>query len=257
MNTIELYKLLPRKNCGECPQKLCMPFAFDVTKGKTDISQCPLLSEQQIQGIRDSLVISDWREDLIAKLRDDIKKINYSKIAKDIGGELNGDAMILKYLGEEFFISSDGEITTQDKATPRAKILLLNYIKTGGKGDLSGRWVSFSELKNGMLKYATFKGECEDALNVLFSSSMDKAASVLTRLGAIEQDGFHARCAWRIYLLPKIPVLILYWKDEEDFPSQTKILFDSVSDRFLDVESLVFLVEGLIENIEYGINDLK
>lgn len=108
-----------------------------------------------------------------------------------------------------------------------------------------------------MLKYATFKGECEDALNVLFSNSMDKAASVLTRLGAIEQDGFHARCAWRIYLLPKIPVLILYWKDEEDFPSQTKILFDSVSDRFLDVESLVFLVEGLIENIEYGINDLK
>ena len=257
MNTIELYKLLPKKNCGECPQKLCMPFAFDVMKGKTDISQCPLLSEQEVQGIRDSLVISDWREDLIAKLRDDIKKINYSETAKDIGGELNGDAMRLKYLGEEFSISSDGEIITQGKVTPWAKILLLNYIKTGGKGDLSGKWVSFSELKNGMLKYTTFKSECENALNVMFSGSMDKAALVLTELGAMRQDGFQAKYAWQIYLLPKIPILILYWKDEEDFPSQTKILFDFTAERFLDVESLIFLVEGLIENIEYGINDLK
>lgn len=99
--------------------------------------------------------------------------------------------------------------------------------------------------------------KCEDPLNEIPFKLMDKVASVLSRLGALRQDCFQTKYAWQIYLLPKIPVLILYWKDEEDFPSQTKILLNYTAERFLDVESLVFLVEGMVKNIEYGINVLK
>lgn len=105
-----------------------------------------------------------------------------------------------------------------------------------------------------MLKSLAFKRECEDALNRIFSKSIDKAELILTKLGASRQNGFPTNYAWHMYLLPKIPILILYWQDEEDFPSQTKILLDSTADSFLDVESLVFLVEGLVKNIEYGLD---
>ena len=47
-------------------------------------------------------------------------------------------------------------------------------------------------------------------------------------------------------------MLLLYWPHDEEFPSKLKILFDATADRFLDVESLTFLIEGLVKNIEYG-----
>lgn len=252
MNPVELYKLLPMKNCGKCIQKLCMPFAFAVIKGEADISACTLLTPQDKTDITARLVRTDWRENLITTLRDEISKIKFSDIAKDIGGEVRGQKLILRFLGREFSISTDGEITTTGNITPWVKMLLLYYIKTSGKGELTGKWVSFSELKNGMLKSFAFKRECEMPLNEILNQSLDKSARVLERLGAVKQDGFATPHAWLIFLLPKIPVLILYWQEEEDIPSQTKILFDSTADRFLDVESLVFLTEGFVKNIQYG-----
>lgn len=37
MNTIELYKRLPKTNCGRCSAKACLPFALSVIKGDADL----------------------------------------------------------------------------------------------------------------------------------------------------------------------------------------------------------------------------
>ena len=47
-------------------------------------------------------------------------------------------------------------------------------------------------------------------------------------------------------------MLLLHWPHDDEFPSKAKILFDATADRFLDVESLTFLIEGLVKNIELG-----
>jgi len=250
MKALELYKLLPMKNCGECKQKLCMPFAFAVTKGEADISDCTLMNAEEIAQIRNKLVISDWRENLIAKLKEDMSNVKFTEVAEGIGGVVHGESLILKCLGREFSISPKGEIYTSGHINPWEKIFLLNYIKNAGKDDLTNRWVSFSALNDGMLKSSTFERECEEPLNNLFNKSMEKTTQILQKLGALKQDGFATEHAWVIFLLPKIPVLILYWQAEDDIPSQTKILFDPTADRFLDVESLLFLAEGLVTNIE-------
>ena len=68
----------------------------------------------------------------------------------------------------------------------------------------------------------------------------------------MRQPGTPAPVAWKIFALPRVPVLLLYWPHDEEFPSKIKILFDATADRFLDVESLTFLIEGLVKNIESG-----
>ena len=51
-----------------------------------------------------------------------------------------------------------------------------------------------------------------------------------------------------------MPVVILYWPADTEFGSKVKILFDSTADKFLDVESIIFLVEGLVYNIEAALS---
>lgn len=257
MNTFELYKLLPKTNCGKCHQKLCMPFSFAVTKGDADISECPSLNSEEVDRIRSSLVKSDWRETLIANLKADIGKIPFLNIAEGIGADLVNGSLRLNAMNKEFTISSKGEIKSEGHITPWLKILLLNYIKNSGNSNLSNKWVSFSELKNGMLKANTFKSECEDALNSILNDYFDKSDTIFSGLGARRLQGLSTENAWTLKLLPKIPVLILYWQKEDDFPSQTKILFDSSADQFLDVESLVFLTEEMIREIETAIETYK
>jgi hypothetical protein len=254
MNAIELYKKLPKKNCGECRQKKCMPFALSLIKGEAELSECPYLTEDEVNGLKKTIVHSDWREDLIMRLRGGIRDIDFSDVASHIGAELKGKALMLKCMGREFMIDPSGEVTTKGFITPWIKILLLHYIKTGGRADLSGKWVSFSDLKSGMVKASSFTRECEERLRELLDKDLQKVIQLLSRFGAGTRDDFPTNHAWHILLLPKIPVVILYWPADIEFGSKVKVLFDSTADKFLDVESIIFLVEGLVYNIEAALS---
>jgi len=254
MNAIELYKRLPKKNCGECRQKKCMPFALFLIKGEAELTECPYLSEDEANELQKKIVHSDWREDLILRLRDDIRDIDFSEVATHIGAELEGEALRLRCMGREFMIDSLGEVSTKGFITPWIKILLLHYIKTGGRADLSGKWVSFSELRSGMVKASSFTRDCEEPLRTMLDVDQQKVAQLLTRFGAEIRDDFPTEHAWHILLLPRIPVVILYWAADSEFGSKVKVLFDSTADKFLDVESIMFLVEGLVYNIEAALS---
>ena len=254
MNAIELYKKLPKKNCGECRQKKCLPFALSLIKGEAELSECPYLTEDAVNGLKKAIVHSDWREDLIMRLREVIRDVDFSDVASHIGAELKGEALMLKCMGREFMIDPGGEVTTKGFITPWIKILLLHYIKTGGRADLSGKWVSFSELKSGMVKASSFTRECEEGLRELLDKDLQKVTQLLSRFGAETRVGFPTNHAWHILLLPKIPVVILYWPADIEFGSKVKVIFDSTADRFLDVESIIFLVEGLVNNIEAALS---
>ncbi len=250
MNAIELYRKLPKKNCGECRQKKCMPFALSLMKGEAEPDDCPYLNQDEANELKKQIVHIDWREDLILKLRTEVRNIDFREVAGDIGAALKDNSLMLKCMGREFVIDPDGEITTKGPVTPWIKILLLHYIKTGGRADLSGKWVSFSELKSGLVKSTSFTRDCEEPFREMFDRDIQKVDSILAGHGALKRGDFPTQHAWHITLLPKVPVVILYWPADSEFGSKVKILFDSTADKFLDVESLMFLVEGLVYNVE-------
>ncbi|MDP3565361.1 MAG: acetyl-CoA decarbonylase/synthase complex subunit gamma [Methanoregula sp.] len=45
LKALDIYKLLPRKNCKECGDPTCLTFAMKLAGGKADISLCPYLDE--------------------------------------------------------------------------------------------------------------------------------------------------------------------------------------------------------------------
>ncbi len=42
---IEIFKLLPKTNCGRCGVPTCLAFAMALAAGKTDLSKCPVIPE--------------------------------------------------------------------------------------------------------------------------------------------------------------------------------------------------------------------
>jgi acetyl-CoA decarbonylase/synthase complex subunit gamma len=51
---IDIYKLLPKTNCGDCNVPTCMAFAMQVAAKKTALEKCPHVSEQAKQALAES-----------------------------------------------------------------------------------------------------------------------------------------------------------------------------------------------------------
>ncbi|MHB8836754.1 MAG: DUF3786 domain-containing protein [Candidatus Methylomirabilia bacterium] len=252
MNVLGLFKLLPRTNCGLCTARACMAFAVALAKGEADPDECPTLSEEARRELRGGSGQGDWRESLLGELRKEVAALRFEDLAPGLGAGFVAGSLSIRCLGRDFLISPDGTITATGPLSPWVQILLLHYIRTRGDATISGRWVSFTDLKAGLMKSKSFSRDCEEPLRALFDRDPRHAELALERLGGLRQAGTPAPVAWKIFALPRVPVLLLYWPQDEEFPSKIKILFDATADRFLDVESLTFLIEGLVKNIESG-----
>jgi hypothetical protein len=239
---LDIYKKLPKTNCGKCPQKTCIAFSAAFLRGEAGIDECPLLTDE----IRDELSQInpvDWRTELIERLKEEVKRLDLREIAPSIGAEITRDTIRITCLGNDYLIDNHGEIKTDGYINPWIKILLLHYIRTAGRGRPTGKWVSFSELKSGMIKEHSFKRDCEEPLKELFERDIIFVETLLLRMGAERIKFESADYAYLFYPLPRVPTLILYREGEN---KSLKILFDRITDRFLDVESIIFLMEGLI-----------
>lgn len=226
-----------------------MAFAAALSRGDATVDECPEM-DTRAREVLSNIEIKDWKKQLIESLREEVKGLDLSDIARGIGAEVEEDGIMVYLFGMPYKIHHDGQISTNAYINPWIEILLLHYVRTSGKGKPSGQWVSFSELKSAMVKSASFHRDCEEPLRELLDKDPKGVEGFLIRLGARREAVEGCPSAWYIKALPKIPVLILYWPGNDDGPSQVKILFDRTADRFLDVESLIFLFEGLVNLIE-------
>lgn len=252
MNVLELYRRLPRTNCGLCPERQCMAFAVALARGDAAPEACPSLPEAVREQLRGGSGRGDWREALIADLRKEVAGLRFEQIAAGLGAELRGNALTIRCLGREYLMGPDGAVTAAGPISPWMRILLLHYVRTRGSVPPAGAWVGFSELKSGLVKATSFARECEEPLRGLFERDPAGTERALERLGALRAVGTPAPVAWTLDALPRVPVLVLFWPGDEEFPAKLRVLFDATADRYLDVEGLTFLIEGLVKNVEHG-----
>jgi CO dehydrogenase/acetyl-CoA synthase gamma subunit (corrinoid Fe-S protein) len=55
MGPIDLYKMLPKTNCGDCGQPSCLAFATQVVGYGHELRDCPHLEEVAVQKIEQTL----------------------------------------------------------------------------------------------------------------------------------------------------------------------------------------------------------
>lgn len=216
-----------------------MSFAVRLSKKELSASECPALDEnskKEINGMISS--VSDWKEKRLAELFDEISQVNFPTVAEGIGAVSEKDALKITYMGKEVMISHS---CFKDELGIWDKLLILMYIKTAGRGRLSGKWTAFRDLKNGLIRANSFNEACEKKLAGMYGKTGEGLLTRLKAMNAAEAAGFSADHSYVLYPLPKIPFLLLFWSGDEDFESDCKILLDSTATEFLDVEALLYL----------------
>lgn len=254
-NPLEIYKLLPKTNCGRCYLPSCLAFAAAAVKGDKGLAECPYLEAAAAARFVGSEETRDpderKRQQKVLALQKSVAELDLAGAAGRVGGTMVGTSLVLKSLGKNFTVDPFGKVASACHTHAGLTIPLLSYL-VGSKGtEPTGDWVPFRELRDGAAMSALFTRKGEQGLQQLLDRYPELLEMVIDLFsGQRELTGFTADISLVLYPLPRLPILICYWQPEEELDSELKIFFDGSARDHLGIRSIYGLVVGLVTMFE-------
>lgn len=130
---------------------------------------------------------------------------------------------------------------------------LLCYPKGEILPPLANTWCAVGTfVVTGVTKTETFTRKYAE----LFDGCPDRLEAACKQLGGIGQKtmaGADFTC--RFWVTPFFPVLLQFWRSDEEFPAKLLILWDRNTDRFLHFETTFYLQGDLLERLKKSIQE--
>jgi len=250
-NLMEILKLLDKSNCKKCNKPTCMAFAAAVFQGQKQLDECPHLDQETLERYggktAGQVPVDQERWESIQKLKENITKIDLRSAAQRLGVKFSDGKLTIKCLGKDFSVDTKGNIITDIHVHPWIAVPVLNYISTAAGVPVSGKWVPFRELKGGKSWYRLFGQRCEKPLKQVADTYTDLFEDMIHLFNGRQVENHYASdISLVLHPLPKVPILICYWKPEDDLESDLNIFFDSAAEENLNIESIYTLGAGLV-----------
>lgn len=262
---VDIYKLLPKTNCGTCGTPTCFGFATKVAARMASINACSNLSPEAKTALAGEMEEKQTSrgtvyEQSLLSLRPKIAALDFARTASLFGAEIiSPDTLELKFLNDTYRITRD-RITGMDgrEPVPFISILIYNHLSMPNPPDPAGEWITFSSVPASHAKDKAWAGHVEEIIAKRFSGDVDGLKQACERMGGrpAEIRGSHD-AAYAFTFFPRYPALLLFYDavPDEDFPAQCKLLLDKTVDKYLDIESIVVLGEEFAGRLTGEKND--
>jgi len=249
-NPLEIYQLLPKTNCGKCILPSCLAFAAAVAAGRKKLRDCSDLAPDVVAAFSGQCQAESPEEmeqaEFLEKLRYKIAALDFHHAAPLIGAAVQGDKLAVNSMGRSFQIDKQGSVTSECHIIPWVEAPLLSYVANPTHGGITGRWISFREIKGGIEWQGLFTSRCENPLRKLADDNPHLLQDIIDLFAGRTIDWYEADIALVLHPLPHLPLLICYQAPEEELESALTIFFDECCRENLHIKSLYTLCAGLV-----------
>jgi len=254
-NAMDIFKLLDKSNCKKCNKPTCLAFAAAVFQGRTQLDECPKLPREIIERYSGKVTGQVSMDEEMARLVEGLKKklaeTDLAEAARRLDADFSNGRLTIKILGKNFSIDTSGAITTDIHVNPWVMLPVFSYITEGKGVPASGKWVPFRELEGGKSWYRLFGQRCEKPLKRVADTYTDLFEDMIHLFnGKKVQNHYESDISLVLHPLPKVPVLICYWKPADGLESDLHIFFDAAAEKNLHIESIYRLGAGLVVMFE-------
>lgn len=250
-NTMDIIKVLDKSNCRECGHPTCLAFAAAVARGQKQLDECPRLGTDVIEKFggrtqKENEIEQDV-ENNIEIMKEKIRSTDLSSIAKRLDVPFSNNSLTVKVCGKNVYVNGDGSFSSEIHLHQWIIGPIFNYIFYSSGLDPKGEWISLRELKNGKSWYDFFVQRCEKPLKKVADTYPDLFHDMLHLFnGKQVENHYQSDISLVLYPLPKVPILICYWKPEDGLESGLNIFFDSTASDNLEVDYIYVLATGLL-----------
>jgi len=153
-----------------------------------------------------------------------------------------------RYLARELLVCfPQGTIETLNGQGPiplREEILILHYLEKASGAPLADRWASFSDIPGGGFYNPVFLMRCKSPLIKFFGEAPEALLSVAKEVGGEPLN--LGDVGVKIPAFPFVPLALVLWRGDVEFPAEGSILFDASVNEYLPVEDTVILAETVV-----------
>jgi len=123
------------------------------------------------------------------------------------------------------------------------KILLLHYFNTSAGTPLTKKLINFKDLPEGKIYLPNFEKRAVAPLLGRFGKNPDEVGKAASKIGGkVAEFGDYSVV---IPAFPCVPITLVFWKADEEFPARLSILFDESVSSYLPKEDIILSAQML------------
>jgi hypothetical protein len=170
---------------------------------------------------------------------------NFNVILERSGFESeDGNIIRIPFLNRIYRVHySDFEFEDQteaDKEIPiQEQILILHYMLADSSRSLTGQWISYREIPGASFYFSAFMKRAIDPLKNVFGQNLAGFSNAASQLKGKPIDPGDA--GFEFDILPKVPLQLILYAGDEEFPAEANILFDKTIGEILSPEDIAWL----------------
>lgn len=194
----------------------------------------------------------DQYEIVYGELVERLARADLTGNAAKLGLELREGAALVPFFGREYLVGTDGvRAVDGGEAQLAHRIVLAHLVLHGGSGEPSGKLVPYRELRGGCDFSRNLAITVEGRLAKSFTGRAAELRRAAEAIGGTphETGAGHDVCL-AIPALPVVPLMFTFYDEDEDFPAEVKVFYDSEAQSFLDLECLAVLGSILVTELE-------
>ncbi|GMO25179.1 MAG: hypothetical protein Ta2B_04690 [Termitinemataceae bacterium] len=183
----------------------------------------------------------DW----VVKLLQDC---NFTDSTRRLGlRQISPNEVTVEFLGRLYFIDKNGIHLKEEKIVWanksegfdfNVKSVLGYYVLSDCETEPVNEFCTLGNFSHGIFE----KPILDDPLGIFFDKNYQRFCDVAKKTGMIFDESQSAgRFIWQYKLLPKIPVKLIYYEGDDEYPANIQILYDKTAIQFFKFEPLAVL----------------
>jgi hypothetical protein len=133
----------------------------------------------------------------------------------------------------------EDEAESREAVPIQEQILILHYMLSPASAPLTENWISYREIPGASFYYSAFVKRAIDPLKKVFGQNIDGLLRAGETLGGKTIDTGDAGYEFRLF--PNIPVRIILWAADDEFPAEANIVFNENIRGSLSPEDIAWL----------------
>jgi hypothetical protein len=134
---------------------------------------------------------------------------------------------------------------TEEELPIQQQVLLLHYLNGAGGAEITGQWIAYQEVPDGKFYLDAFVRRAKNPMVRGFGHRPELLLKLATEVyGARPLN--EGDLSVEVQALPMVPVALILWKGDDEFPPEGTILFDSSVSDILSAEDIAWLAGMII-----------
>ncbi len=190
--------------------------------------------------------IDDFKNTLMIA-REVFQRKDAKIMARDSGAvyqsEPTGVVLVLPFINREIKITWPGGEVIAPEDTKELSLqeqgLIMHYLTQASGAPLTNTRITFREIPSGEFYYSAFAKRARDPLVQTFGKNPGLLLELGSQMGGIKGEEGDASLCFQVF--PRIPVCLILWAEDDEFPADGNLLFDASISKYLSAEDIAVL----------------